>query len=414
MIDASFPAALSKGSPEYRRLTLAMLFAGFATFSTLYAVQPLLPELARHYRLSAEAASLAVSMATGPLAIGILVAGGVSDRWGRRSLMTIAMMAAAILTLASAVAPSWYALLALRLLAGLALAGVPAVAMAYVAEEVDAGSIGSAMGLYIAGSALGGMGGRLVASLVAAVADWRWAVAAVGLAGLAMAEAFRRLAPLSRRFVAGEADWLSLPRGAVTLFRDPALRLLYAESFLLMGMFVTVYNYAGFHLLGPPYHLGQATVGAVFLLYVLGSVSSSLFGGLAGRVGRRRIFWLPTALLIAGVALTLAAPLWLVVAGIAVVTIGFFGAHSIASAWVGRRGGAMRGQAAAWYLFFYYMGSSILGSAGGIAWTHMGWPGVVGFCLMLGLLALIGSVLLFWVRPLTVGPVATPVVPPQA
>ncbi|MEK9212127.1 MFS transporter [Sphingomonas sp. 2378] len=414
MTDASLPAALSKGSSEYRRLTLAMLFAGFATFSTLYAVQPLLPELARHYRLSAEAASLAVSMATGPLAIGILVAGALSDRWGRRSLMTIAMMAAAILTLASAVAPSWYALLALRLLAGLALAGVPAVAMAYVAEEVDAGSIGSAMGLYIAGSALGGMGGRLVASLVAAVADWRWAIAAVGLAGLAMAEAFRRLAPVSRRFVAGEADWLSLPRGAVTLFRDPALRLLYAESFLLMGMFVTVYNYAGFHLLGPPYHLGQATVGAVFLLYVLGSMSSSLFGGLAGRVGRRRIFWLPTALLIGGVALTLAAPLWLVVAGIAVVTIGFFGAHSIASAWVGRRGGAMRGQAAAWYLFFYYMGSSILGSAGGIAWTHRGWPGVVGFCLMLGLFALIGSLLLFWVRPLTVEPVSTPVVPPQA
>lgn len=414
MTDASLPAALSKGSSEYRRLTLAMLFAGFATFSTLYAVQPLLPELARHYRLSAEAVSLAVSMATGPLAIGILVAGALSDRWGRRSLMTIAMMAAAILTLASAVAPSWYALLALRLLAGLALAGVPAVAMAYVAEEVDAGSIGSAMGLYIAGSALGGMGGRLVASLVAAVADWRWAIAAVGLAGLAMAEAFRRLAPVSRRFVAGEADWLSLPRGAVTLFRDPALRLLYAESFLLMGMFVTVYNYAGFHLLGPPYHLGQATVGAVFLLYVLGSMSSSLFGGLAGRVGRRRIFWLPTALLIGGVALTLAAPLWLVVAGIAVVTIGFFGAHSIASAWVGRRGGAMRGQAAAWYLFFYYMGSSILGSAGGIAWTHRGWPGVVGFCLMLGLFALIGSLLLFWVRPLTVEPVSTPVVPPQA
>ncbi|WP_230480725.1 MFS transporter [Sphingomonas sp. Leaf21] len=408
------PDALVKGSAAYRRLTLAMLFAGFATFSTLYAVQPLLPELAAHYRLSAEAASLAVSMATGPLAFGILVAGAVSDRLGRRSLMTAAMMAAATLTLASAVAPGWYALLALRLLAGLALAGVPAVAMAYVAEEVDAGSIGSAMGLYIAGSALGGMGGRLIASLVAAVADWRWAIAAVGLAGLAMAEAFRRLAPRSRRFVPGEADWLALPRGALTLFRDPALRLLYAESFLLMGMFVTVYNYAGFHLLGAPYHLGQATVGAIFLLYILGSVSSSVFGGLAGKVGRRKVFWLPTALLIAGVGLTLAAPLWMVVIGIAIVTIGFFGAHSIASAWVGRRGGAMRGQAAAWYLFFYYMGSSVLGSAGGFAWTRMGWPGVVTFCLALGTLALIGSVLLIRVRPLAVEPAPAPVVPPQA
>ncbi|MCT8002052.1 MFS transporter [Sphingomonas sanguinis] len=408
------PLALRKGTADYRRLTLAMLFAGFATFSTLYAVQPLLPELASHFRLSAEAASLAVSMATGPLALGILVAGAISDRMGRRSLMTAAMMAAAILTLATAVAPGWYALLALRLLAGLALAGVPAVAMAYVAEEVDAASIGSAMGLYIAGSALGGMGGRLVASLVAAVADWRWAIGAVGLAGLAMAEAFRRLAPVSRRFVPGEADWLSLPRGAMTLFRDPALRLLYAESFLLMGIFVTIYNYAGFHLIAPPYGLGQATVGAIFLLYILGSVSSSLFGGLAGKVGRRRIFWLPTTLLIAGVGLTLASPLWAIVAGIAIATVGFFGAHSIASAWVGRRGGARRGQAAAWYLFFYYMGSSVLGSAGGIAWTRMGWPGVVGFCIALGALAIAGSLLLVFVRPLAVEPGPAAVVPPQA
>ena len=400
MIVTNLSPALVAGTPGYRRLTLAMLFAGFATFSTLYAVQPLLPLLAAHYRLSAEAASLAVSLATGPLAVGILVAGAVSDRFGRRALMVAAMMAAALLTLAAAVIPGWYALLTLRFLAGLALAGVPAVAMAYVAEEVDAASIGSAMGLYIAGSALGGMGGRLVASLVAAVADWRLALASVGLAGLGMAEAFRRLAPPSRRFVASDADWLALPRGAAILFRDHGLRLLYLESFLLMGVFVTIYNYAGFHLLAPPYGLGQAEVGAVFLLYILGSISSSLFGGLAGRMGRRRIFWIPTALLIGGVGLTAARPLWSVIAGIAVVTIGFFGAHSIASAWVGRRGGAARGQAAAWYLFFYYMGSSVLGSAGGVAWTHDGWPGVVVFCIVLGLIALIVGLLLFRVRPL--------------
>ncbi|MHC9419302.1 MFS transporter [Sphingomonas citri] len=396
------PPALAAGSPAYRRLTLAMLFAGFATFSTLYAVQPLLPLLAAHFRLSAEAASLAVSLATGPLALGILVAGAVSDRVGRRPLMVAAMITAALLTVAAAVVPGWYGLLALRLLAGLALAGVPAVAMAYVAEEVDSASIGAAMGLYIAGSALGGMGGRLVASLVAAAADWRWALASVGLIGLALAEAFRRLAPPSRRFAPSDAGWLALPRGAAALFRDPGLRLLYVESFLLMGAFVTIYNYAGFHLLAPPYGLGQATIGAVFLLYVLGSVSSRLFGGLAGRLGRRRVFWVPVVLLIAGVALTATRPLWLVILGIAVLTIGFFGAHSIASAWVGRRGGAARGQAAAWYLCFYYLGSSVLGSAGGIAWTRHGWPGVVLFCAALGTLALLGGVLLVRVRPLAV------------
>ncbi len=397
-------AAIAKGSPAFRRLTLAMLFAGFSTFSLLYSVQPLLPLFAAQYRLSAESASLAVSLATGPLAIGILFAGFLSDRVGRRPLMIAAMVAAGALTLAAAVVPGWSGLLVLRFLTGVALAGVPAVAMAYVAEEVDAASVGSAMGLYIAGSALGGMGGRLVASLVADVGGWRWAVAAVGIAGLAMAEAFRRLAPVSQNFTPSVSRPGAMLRGATTLFADRAMPLLYAGAFLLMGVFVTIYNYAGFRLMAPPYALSQAAVGAVFLLYVLGSASSAWFGTLAGRLGRRRVFWVPVVLTIAGVVLTAKEPLALVIAGIGVVTIGFFGAHSIASAWVGRRAQGSRGQAAAFYLFFYYMGSSVLGSAGGFAWTHAGWPGVTAFCLVLVMIALGIALVLRTVPPLAVEP----------
>ena len=391
---------IARGSPAYRRLTAAMLFAGFSTFSLLYAVQPLLPVFAAQFRLSAEAASLAVSIATGPLAVTILFAGIVSDRIGRRPMMVAAMFAAGALTLAAAAAPGWGALLLLRLLTGVALAGVPAVAMAYVAEEVDAASVGAAMGLYIAGSALGGMAGRLIASLVADVAGWRWALATVAVGGLAMAEAFRRLAPPSRNFVAMRTRH-DAPGGTRALFADRALPLLYAEAFLLMGVFVTIYNYAGFRLLAPPYSLGQAAVGAVFLLYAVGSMSSAWFGALAGRIGRRTIFWVPILLLILGVALTAAAPLVVVVIGIGVTTAGFFGAHSIASAWVGRRAAANRGQATAFYLFFYYLGSSVLGSAGGVAWTWAGWPGVAGFCLLLAALALLIALLLRQVPPLT-------------
>ena len=399
-------APIALGTPAYRRLTLAMLFAGFSTFSLLYSVQPLLPLFAAQYSLTAEAASLAVSLATGPLAIGILFAGFVSDRVGRRPLMIAAMFAAGALTLAAAIVPGWSGLLVLRFLTGVALAGVPAVAMAYVAEEVDAGAVGAAMGLYIAGSALGGMAGRLVVSIVADLEGWRWALAAVGIAGLAMAEAFRRLAPLSRNFTPSVGRPGALLRSAGSLFTDRAMPLLYLEAFLLMGVFVTIYNYAGFRLMSPPYGLSQAAVGGVFLLYVLGSVSSAKFGTLAGLLGRRKVFWIPVVLLIAGVALTAMTPLTLVIAGIAVVTIGFFGAQSIASAWVGRRAQGSRGQAAAFYLFFYYMGSSVLGSAGGFAWTHAGWPGVTAFCLLLGVAALVIGLVLRTVPPLVVEPPA--------
>lgn len=365
-----------------------MLVAGFATFSLLYAAQPLLPLLAADYGLSAEAASLAVSAATGPLAVAILVAGHFSDRVGRRPLMAGAMLAAAMLTLAAAAAPGWGALLALRLLAGVALAGVPAVAMAYIAEEVEADAAAAATGLYIAGSALGGMGGRLLASVAAEWGGWRWGLAAVGAVGLVLAAIFARTAPASSRFVRVERG------GGAGLLRDPVLLLWWGQAFVLMGCFVSVYNYAGFRLLAPPYSLSQAAVGAVFLLYLLGSASSAWFGAHGGTRGAARMLPLPILLLIAGVALTAASPLPLVIAGIGVVTIGFFGAHAVASAAVARRAPHARGQAAAWYLFFYYAGSSLLGSAGGVAWSRAGWPGVTTFCLLLGALALAGAMAL--------------------
>ena len=272
--------------------------------------------------------------------------------------------------------------------------------MAYVAEEVDHASVGSAMGLYIAGSAVGGMAGRLGVSLLTDWAGWRGAVAAVGVAGLVMAEAFRRLAPPSRHFSPSVQSPAAVARGFVDCFRDRAMPLLFAEAFVLMGVFVSIYNYAGFRLMAPPYGLGHAAVGAIFLLYLLGSASSAWFGAAAGRVGRRHLFWVPVVLLIAGVALTAAAPLRLVIAGIGITTIGFFGAHSIASAWVGRRALGRRGPAAALYLFFYYAGSSVLGSLGGVAWTHSGWPGVAWFCGGLGGVALVVALLLRAVPPL--------------
>ncbi len=388
------PDGHARGSAAYRGLTLAMVFAGFSTFSLLYSVQPLLPLFSSQYHLTAEASSLSVSLATGPLAFGILIAGFVSDRVGRKPLMVFATLLSAALTIASALSPSWPVLLCFRFLTGCVLSGVPAVAMAYVSEEVDVGSVGAAMGLYIAGTAFGGMGGRIIASVVAEFGGWRLAVAVLGFTSLAMAEAFRRLAPAPRRFTPGAAvtgDFWK-PLG------DPVLLLLYGEAFVLMGAFVTLYNYAGFRLTEPPYRLNHAAVGAVFLLYILGSFSSAWFGTLAGKVGAGRVLWAAVIIFIAGVFITAAHALVLVVVGIGVVTIGFFGAHSVASGWVGRRAASNRGHASALYLFFYYLGSSVIGSLGGVAWTRGAWPGVTWLCVSLGVIAFVGAAALKFVR----------------
>jgi YNFM family putative membrane transporter len=388
------------GTPAYRRLAWALLMAGFSTFALMYDVQPLLPVFARSFGVSAAIASLAVSFSTGALALALIPAGVLSDRIGRRPVMVASLFSSAALTLVSALLPGWPALLALRAAIGLALAGVPSVAMAYVSEEVAPASVGAAMGLYIAGSAIGGMTGRLGVTLVSQFAGWRPAIGVMGAAGLIAATAFALFAPQPRAFSPVRHDARSLLAATARLLSDKALPWLYAEGFLLMGAFVTIYNYVGFRLEAPPYRLSQAEVGSIFLLYLIGSFSSAWFGGLAGRVGRRKVFWGPIAVLMLGIGLTSTRPLWAIILGIAVITGAFFAAHSTASGWVGRRATRDRAQAAALYLLFYYLGSSVLGSAGGVAWTKAGWPGVAayGALLVLAALAIAGRLVL--VKPL--------------
>ncbi|UUZ50178.1 hypothetical protein LP420_09465 [Massilia sp. B-10] len=61
----------------------------------------------------------------------------------------------------------------------------------------------------------------------------------------------------------------------------------------------------------------------------------------------------------------------------ALFTFSFFAAHSVASSWVGRRARGANALASALYLFFYYVGSSVVGSLCGVVWSSEGWPGVV-------------------------------------
>jgi YNFM family putative membrane transporter len=400
MTTTNLEGPVSAGTATYRKLSLAMVIAGFATFSLLYSVQSLLPVFSRTFQVSAGEASLVVSLATGPLAIVLIIASVISDRIGRQRMMTMSLFAGSLLTIASAVLPGWHTLLVTRFLTGIALGGIPAVAMAYVAEEVDASSIGGAMGLYIAGSAIGGMLGRILVSVLTDVVGWRIALGGVGVCSLVGALVFWRVAPPSRSFVPRTHDWASFFASLKYMAKDAALPWLYSESFFLMGAFITVYNYVAFHLLAPPYSLSQAAVGAIFLLYIVGSFSATRFGKLAGQLGRRRVFWIPVVIFLGGVILTLARPLPVIILGVAVVTVGYFGAHSIASSWVGRRGRAARAQATAFYLFFLYMGSSVLGAVGGIAWSRAGWVGVASFTCVLVVIALLVGLRLVAVAPL--------------
>jgi YNFM family putative membrane transporter len=386
MNSSNFPEQGTRSTA--RRANLALAIAGFTCFSLLYGTQPVLPQLTLDFGVSPSVASLSVSAGTAAMAFLLIPLSLIADRYGRERLMKLGLLGAAAFAFASAIAPDFLLLLLCRACLGACIACVPAAAMAYLGEELALEARGRAMGIYIAANALGGMSGRFLAASVTEWLDWRYGLASLGLLGTLAALAFWQLLPPARHFTPHSLQPRLLFADVRRIYADPGLPWLFMMAFLFMGAFVGIYNYLGFRLSVAPYGLGPAAIGAIFLLYAVGSLSSAWAGHLADRLGRRFIILMMSLCMAVGVAITLDQSLSLIILGLATFTFGYFAVHAIASGWVGHRAGARRGLVSALYLSSYYLGGSVIGTLTGWPWSHAGWPGVVA-----ALLACVGAVI---------------------
>lgn len=383
---------IEKGTISFRNAILALFAGGFNTFAILYNIQPLMPEFSREFHISPAVASLSLSLTTIAMAVSMLFVGALSDARGRKSVMSISLFIASVLAVLTAASPNFHFLLLLRVIEGIVLAGLPAIAMTYLSEEIEPASLGVAMGIYISGNSIGGMGGRIISGMVTDFFNWRVALAVIGVLSLAATLMFWRTLPPSRNFKRRPLQISKITESLLSQCKDPYLRRLYGLGFLVMGSFVTLYNYIGYQLVAPPYSLSQSLVGWIFIVYIMGTFSSTWMGRLADRYARYRVMWLALTILLIGVIITLSSLLWLKIMGIAIFTFGFFGAHSIASSWVGRLATSHKAQASSLYLFFYYCGSSVGGTCGGLFWSRFGWTGVVGLIVCFLIVAFFLSV----------------------
>lgn len=368
---------IQKGTKAFRNTNLALFAGAFSTYANLYMTQPILPALSKQFGVSPAVASLSLSLTTITLAVAMLITGSLSEAWGRKSIMTFSMIAVGVLSLCIGFSPNFESLLVLRVIQGIVFAGLPAIAMAYLAEEMDPKSLSVAMGLYISGNSIGGLAGRVIMGSVTDAFNWHISMMTIGVVSIILAIVFALLLPKSQHFVPKKLSIKPLFASMVDHFKNPPLLMLFTLGFLLMGAFVTLYNYVGFHLLEPPYSLSQTLVGFIFLLYLVGTFSSTFMGKLADTHGRYKIILTAFCLMLGGALFTLHPSLWVIIFGIAIFTFGFFGGHAIASSWVGAQAKHDKAQASSLYLFFYYFGSSLGGTVGGLFLTNFGWLGVI-------------------------------------
>ncbi len=380
---------ITRGTSPFLRVTLALFSAGLATFALLYCVQPILPVLSHEFGVSPASSSISLSISTAMLAIGLLFTGPLSDAIGRKKVMVTALLLASCCTLLSTMMTSWHGILVMRALVGLSLSGVAAVGMTYLSEEIHPSFAAFSMGLYISGNSLGGMSGRLLSGVFTDFFNWRIAVAVIGCCALALALMFWKILPESRHFHPTPLRPKTLLLNLRLHLHDKGLPMLFLEGFLLMGSFVTLFNYIGYRLMLSPWSLSQAVVGLLSVAYLTGTWSSPRAGAMTSKYGRGPVMIGSSVIMLFGLLLTLFSSLWLIFPGMLLFTAGFFAAHSVASSWISPRAQRAKGQASSLYLFSYYLGSSVAGTLGGFFWHSYGWNGVGGFITLMLLIAIL-------------------------
>jgi YNFM family putative membrane transporter len=389
-------------------------------FATFYSAQPLLGVLARHFAIASSTAAWAVSSTAFFIGIGMVIAVPLSHRWGHTRVLKGSAVATAVLATSCALAPTWPMLLVLRSLLGLAAAGTPAVALVYIREEVHPSFHPRASGLYIGGTGLGAMTGRVVAGGVVAIAGWRWSFGAIALLSCLCALVVATCLPkahhegsYSSNAEMTQASFSSIalsdiPTNNVNAFRkaicDGRLLLLYLVGAMLMGSVIAVYDVLALRLSAPPFGLSLFVASFAFCDFPIGSVGSVIGGHLAERLGHPLVILLGGIVATVGLLITLAHSLPVVILGVGVFIFGFFAAHGVASGWTVALGQRrhVASQASTLYMLAYYVGGSIFGAVGASLWVRAGWSAVVAIGVGLCITAAgIGAVLLAKSRPKT-------------
>jgi predicted MFS family arabinose efflux permease len=388
---------------------LAVGLAGYCAFINLYSPQSILPLLSHEFGASAAEVSTIITVSTLAVAVTAPFTGTVADVLGRKRVIVAAMFVLVVPTVMVGLAESLSALIFWRAVQGLVLPPIFAVTVAYIGDEWPPHEATTAAGIYSSGSSLGGFSGRLVTGFFADLIGWRagfTALAAIALAG-AIAVAF--LLPHERRFVRSEG-LLASGRQMLAHFRNGQLVATYAVGFGVLFNFICTFTYVSFHLAAPPYNLSASWLGAIFVVYLVGSALTPWIGWAVGRFGRRRFMVRVIALWIAGIALTLAPSLPLIILGLAVSAACGLICQAVSTGYVTITAQAGRSSAVGLYVTSFYVGGSFGAALGGLAWTVGSWPACVALVVAM-LLLMAGIVLFAWARRVPAAPATAPIEP---
>jgi len=373
---------------------MAVAIIGYCAFINLYSPQALLPLLQREFNATASDISYLITVSVLAVAMTAPFTGTVADVIGRRRVILTAMAVIGLPAIGGALSGSLSELMIWRFVQGLLLPPIFAVAIAYIGEEFKPRQATAAIGLYTAGASLGGFSGRFLTGLITDAAGWRTAFVCLAAINFIGAVVVFFLLPRERNFVRS-AGLMTSARQMLAHLRNPKLIATFAVGFGVLFNFIGLFTFINFHLAAPPYLLTPSLLGAIFFTYLFGSATAPSVGRLVARFGRRRLMIGLIAAWIAGTALTLAAPLWVILVGLTICAACGLMCQAVSTGYVALTAQAGRSSAVGLYATCFYIGGTFGGALCSLAFRYGDYPACVAL-LVVVLALMAGIVALFW------------------
>lgn len=377
-----------------RRRGIAIFCVGITAFAALNCLQPIIPAMGKSLGLQPAAASLISSAGMLGVAVMLFALTFLAERLPRKHCIVISLLICSSLTTILGFLPNLHLMLGARFVTGISIAFIPTLMMAYIQEEFSPSQIASISGLYISGTTIGGLSGRLLTSYFTEQSSWQNSVAICGSFLIVTALLVKLLLPQEQqqRQQGQKFSW------SFFSWKNKNLFLLCLLGFCIMGCFVSVFNYISFVLMAKPYNISQSAIGLIFLVQIFGFISSSLCGRLVKALGTEKLIFLQLIIMLIGALVSLHSSLSLKLVALAAINFGFFGAHACAISWCGSLCPQQKAASVALYMLCYYIGASVMGSYSGIFFQQAGWSGVVAAVIVALAVALLALIAICYLR----------------
>jgi len=360
--DQKFPPAIN-----------IIALAGFSAALSTRALDPVLPHVAEDFSISI---TTAASIAAGYALIYALVqpvVGAAADLFGKARLMTLCLVLLGVACILGALATSFTALFATRILAGIASGGVFPVALGLTADLVAPAKRQVAIGRTLAGSMAGNLLGATASGVIGDFIGWRGVLVILGGLGLIAAAAVAagfRSAALS---APPKTDLKTLRQGYRVIFSNPNTRFCYSAVFVegccIFGLFPFIAAFL--------FELGEKSLsiaGIVIAGFAIGGLFyTATVSRFLPRLGVNGMMIAGAALVGLQLAVLAFGPGWKLQFGsMLLMGWGFYMIHGCLQVFSSELSIGARATAMSLHSFFFFMGQTVGPIAYGFGVAHAG------------------------------------------